>query len=215
MRGRFIKYWICYYVKVAISNTNSFKWISCWIFMITYNDLYEALRKERYSDDLQLLNKSFMSEVSEYLSEKKKFSDKDDDMFSDVVLKSKKKLENAMAIFKELLLRRRKKILNLAFVASETGISKKDFDNLLEFEKQLFEDIVKSLERADKNMSDSMVGGKTESNFTLVRFVDRVEEFVNMNGDSTGPFEKGEVANLDKEIVSILVSDKKAEILEE
>ena len=32
-------------------------------------------------------------------------------MFSDLVLKGKKKLENAMAIFKELLLRRRKKIL--------------------------------------------------------------------------------------------------------
>jgi len=183
--------------------------------MITYNDLYEALRKERYSDDLQLLSKSFMSEVSEYLSEKKKFSDKDDDMFSDVVLKSKKKLENAMAIFKELLLRRRKKILNLAFVASETGISKKDFENLLEFEKQLFEDIVKSLEKADKNMSDSMIEGKVESNLTLVRFVDRVDEFLDLEGESAGPYEKGEIANLNKEIVQILVQDKKVEVLEE
>lgn len=184
--------------------------------MIAYNDLYEALRKERYSDDLQLLSKSFMSEVSEYLSEKKKFSDKDDDMFSDVVLKSKKKLENAMAIFKELLLRRRKKILNLAFVASETGISKKDFDNLLGFEKELFEDIVKSLEKADKNMGSSMtVGSKAESNFTLVRFIDKVEEFVNLDGETTGPFEKGEVANLNKEVAQILVQDKKIEVLEE
>ena len=183
--------------------------------MITYNDLYEALRKERYADDLQLLNKKFMQEVSEYLSEKKKFSDKDDDMFSDVVLKSKKKLENAMAIFKELLLRRRKKVLNLAFVASETGISKKDFENLLEFEKELFEDIVKSLERADKNMTSSMNDNKVESGYKLVRFLDKVDEFLNGEGEGTGPFEKGEIANLDKDVVQILVSDNKVEILEE
>jgi DNA replication initiation complex subunit (GINS family) len=183
--------------------------------MITYNDLYEALRKERYSDDLQLLKKTFLPEVSEYFSEKKKFSDKEDDMFSDVVLKSKKKLENAMSIFKELLLRRRKKILNLAFVASETGISKKDFENLLDFEKELFEDIVKSLEKADKNLSDSMAGGRTESKFRLVKFTDRVEEFLNLEGESLGPFNKGEVANIDKEVVEILVQDKKVELLED
>ena len=183
--------------------------------MIAYNDLYEALRKERYSDDLQLLKKTFLGEVSEYFSEKKKFSEKEDDMFSDVVLKSKKRLENAMALFKELMLRRRKKVLNLAFVASETGISKKDFENLLDFEKELFEDIVKSLEKADKNLNNSMTGGHQESHFKLVKFISRVDEFLDLDGETLGPFSQGEVANLDNEIVNILVQDKKVEILEE
>lgn len=184
--------------------------------MITYNDLYEALRKERYSDELQLLNKSLLKDVSEYFNEKKKFSDSDEDLFSDVVLKSKKKLENAMAIFKELLLRRRKKILNLAFVASETGISKKDFENLLEFEKKLFEEIVKSLERADEDLQGEMIGGeKVEDKYKLVRFLDRTDEFMDLNGESVGPFEKGEIANLDKEVAQILVVDKKIELIDE
>ena len=77
--------------------------------MVTYNDLYEYLRKERYSEELQALPKKFINEVFEYFGEKKKFSDKSDDMFSDVVMKTKKKLENSMAIFKELLTRRKKK----------------------------------------------------------------------------------------------------------
>jgi DNA replication initiation complex subunit (GINS family) len=136
-------------------------------------------------------------------------------MFSDVSLKSKKKLENAMSLFKELLLRRRKKILNLSFVASETGISKKDFENLLEFEKNLFEDIVKSLEKADSNLSDSMTGGKIESRYKLVKFNNHVDEFLDLEGESVGPFDKGEVANLDKEIVEILVADKKVDVLEQ
>lgn len=186
--------------------------------MITYNDLYEALRKERYSDDLQPLTKGFLKEVFEYLEDKKNFSDKEDSngLFSDIALKSKKKLENSMAIFKELLLRRRKKILNLAFVASETGISKKDFENLLDFEKDLFEDIVKSLEKADSNLSGEMEGSEEiESKYKLVKFVDGVDQFLDLDGEAIGPFQKGEVANLDKEIVQILIQDKKVEVIEE
>ncbi|VVB80492.1 Uncharacterised protein [uncultured archaeon] len=186
--------------------------------MITYNDLYESLRKERYSDDLQLLSKSFLHEVSEYLEDKKNFSEKGDSngLFSDMALKNKKKLENSMAIFKELLLRRRKKILNLAFVASETGISKKDFENLLDFEKELFEDIVKSLEKADGNLSGEMQGGVVEeSKYQLVKFTDKVEQFLDLDGESIGPFQKGEIANLDRDIVQILAQDKKVEVIED
>lgn len=183
--------------------------------MVTYNDLYEALRKERYSDELQPLKSSFVSEASEYFTEKRKFSNKDDDIFSDVFLKSKKKLENAMALFRELLLRRRRKILNLAFVASETGISKRDFENLLLFEKELFEEIVKSFERADKNLSDAMVCKSAVSSFKLVRFTGEVEEFLDLEGETRGPFKEGEVANLTSEIVEILIRDKKVEVLEE
>ena len=44
-----------------------------------------------------------------------------------------------IAIFKELGLRRKKKLLELAFVSAETGISKRDFENLMPFEKETFE----------------------------------------------------------------------------
>ena len=62
-------------------------------------------------------------------------------MFSDMIIKTKKQLENAVSIFKELLLRRRKKLLTLVFVAAETGISKRDFENMLAVEKECFEEI--------------------------------------------------------------------------
>ena len=182
--------------------------------MVTYNDLYEYLRKERYSEELQALPKKFINEVFEYFGEKKKFSDKSDDMFSDVVMKTKKKLENSMAIFKELLTRRKKKILNLAFVASETGISKKDFENLLGFEKDLFEDVVRGLEKAEKNLSNAMSGEKQENKYQLIRFLEDVEEFLGLDGESIGPFTKGEIANLEKEIVGILSKDKRVEVIE-
>ncbi len=184
--------------------------------MVTYNDLYDALRKERYSEELQVLPKNFVKEVKKYFEEKKSASEKEEDLFSDITIKTKKKLENAISIFRELMVRRRKKILNLAFVASETGISKKDFENLLGFEKDLLESIVKSLEKAEKNLSEEMSGGgESEQKYKLVRFLEDVDGFLGMDGEEVGPFEKGEVANLEREIVDILAGDRRVEVIEE
>ena len=58
--------------------------------MITYQDIYEAAKKERYSESLQPIPKSFVKEVSVYLKEKREASNKEGDVFSDVLLKTKK-----------------------------------------------------------------------------------------------------------------------------
>ena len=80
---------------------NGFKFILFFFDMITYNDLYETLRKERYSEQLQPLTKKFISGVSSYIVEKKKLASQGGDFFSDEVAKVKKQLENANSIFKE------------------------------------------------------------------------------------------------------------------
>jgi DNA replication initiation complex subunit (GINS family) len=184
--------------------------------MITYSELYEALRKEKFNEQLQILPRNFISDVSEYFTDKKNFSEKEEELFSDLANKNKKKLENAIAIFKELMLRRRKKILNLAFIASETGISKKDFENMIDFERELFEEVVKSLEKADQGLNGMMNGKKEIKRVNvLVRFLEEVPVFVDIEGNDLGPFEKGEVANIDREISEILKSDKKIEVIED
>ncbi len=183
--------------------------------MITYNDIYEAARKERYSTQLQPIPKNFVEEVSNYLKEKKEIASKQDDDFSDVILKTKKQLENAITLFKELMLRRRKKILNLVLIAAETGISKQDFENMLRFEKELFEDFMKCIDSSDKKVSGILNGGKIEKTKNqLVVFIEAVDEFMDLEGGKMGPFEKGQVANIPKEIAKILVEDNKAESIE-
>ena len=184
--------------------------------MITYNDIYEAARKERYSEQLQKLAKNFIIEISNYLKEKKEMASKKDDDFSDVIVKTKKQLENAMTLFKELILRRRKKILNLVLIAAETGISKQDFENMLDFEKDLFEDLMESLNSSDKKLNATIEGEKKEDKKnTLIIFKTDVEGFVGLDGEKMGGFEKGQIANIPKEIAKILIDDKKAEVVEE
>ena len=185
--------------------------------MITYNELYDALRKERYSEQLQQIPKNFVKEVAAYLKDKKELAEKKDDDFSDAILKTKKQFENSIAIFKELMLRRKKKILDLAFVGAETGISKRDFENMLLVEKECFDGIMKSLEREDKKINEMLKGSDEEGKQKnkMVVFIDDTDEFLDLEGNKLGPFKKGDVANIAEEVANILIIDKKAEGINE
>jgi len=183
--------------------------------MITYNDIYEHARKERYSTQLQKLPKNFIANFAEYLREKREATAKEDDVFSDNSIKIKKQLENAITLFKELTLRRRRKILDLVLVATETGISKQDFENMLDFEKTLFEEIMSCIDKSDKKLNESL-NGKNEAlqKNEMISFKEEVGELVGFNGEKIGPFEKGQIANIPNDIAKILVEDGKAEIIE-
>jgi DNA replication initiation complex subunit (GINS family) len=181
--------------------------------MIAYNNIYEASRKERYSEQLQELPKNFVEEVANYLKEKKESTMREDD-FSESSVKTKKQLENAITLFKELMIRRKKKILNLILIVAETGVSKRDFDNMLEFEKKLFEELMKCIDISDKDLNESLniKNGKeiVEEKNVKVVFSEDVDEFLGMDGEKLGPFKKGEEAKLPKEIAKILLESGKA-----
>jgi hypothetical protein len=184
--------------------------------MIGYNELYEILRKEKYGENLQPLSKKFISEFSEMLKEKKEASSLNTDLFSDAVLKSKKQLENSIGLFKEVILRRKKKLLNLAFIATETGIMKRDYENMLDIEKEMFEKLVKAFEEEDKQIANTLNNReeKIDSN-KMVIFKKEVEQFVDQKGNLVGPFKSGELANLNVEISKILVEEEKAQFVDE
>jgi len=184
--------------------------------MITYNDLYDALRKERYSEQLQPLQKDFVKEVSAYLKDRENLIGKNSDLFSDEAQKNKKQLENAIAIFKELILRRKKKLLELAFISAETGISKRDFENMLHFEKESFEKIMKAINEGDKKVEKMLSGIDEESleKNKLIIFKNDTEEFLDLEGNKLGPFKKGDIVNLAQEIANILIVDNKADAVD-
>jgi DNA replication initiation complex subunit (GINS family) len=185
--------------------------------MITYNDIYEAARKERYSEQLQPIPKNFVLEVAKYLKDKKEIASKNSADFSDVIIKTKKQLENAITLFKELVIRRRKKILSLVLVATETGISKQDFENMLAIEKELFEELMSCMDISDKKLNGILNENpeQVEKVNELILFIDNVDEFLGLEGEKMGPYSKGDIANLPKEIAKILSDGGKVEIITE
>ncbi len=182
--------------------------------MITYQDIYDLLRKEKYSEEIQPLPKSFFKEAATYINDKKEIIAKEHDMFSEAILKTKKQLDNTIELIKELILRRKKKILNLAFIASETGISKKDFDNMLPYEKELFQIVTHQLEKTGKDINNILNGNEEkELKNRLLKFKANVKSFLDAEGNVFGPFKEDEIANLPAEIAQILIQDGKAEAI--
>lgn len=186
--------------------------------MISYTDLYEILRKEKYSETMQPLPKNFLIEVALFIQEMRDQATQEENSFMDGNVKSKKQLENSIALFKELILRRKKKILNLAFVATETGIMKRDFETMMNFERGLFEKFIKAFEDSDKELS-STLHGKKETNggpsHKMILFTHAVEQFVDMSGKTVGPYGVGSLANIDSEVAAVLVSGGKASYVDE
>ena len=83
---------------------------------------------------------------------------------------------------------------------------------MLDFEKELFDELMKSVENSDKKISE-MVNNKNSNGGEMITFKESVGEFLDLNGDKMGGFEKGETVIIPKEIAKILVDDGKAELV--
>ncbi|MDP1695384.1 MAG: hypothetical protein Q8L29_00520 [archaeon] len=185
--------------------------------MITYNEVYDIVRKEKYNEVLQQLPKNFLEDVSVFLKEQRDLAMNESDFFAESSIKAKKQLENSISLFRELMRLRKKKILNLTFVATETGIMKRDFENLLSFEKEIFDILVKSFEENNKELTN-LINGKKEqekSKYKMVIFNQNIEQFVDMFGNITGPYSAGQLVNLNSEVAELFVSSKKADFADE
>ncbi len=178
--------------------------------MITYNEIYTILRQEKYNETLQKLPKNFLEEIKAYIEEKKKSLEKEG-AFDEALKKLKKQFENAQSLINELFAIRQKKILNLASLAKISGIAKSDIDAMLPEERELFHTVVNKLKHTEEKIRNKISEGKKDlKNNCLIRFKSDVEAFLDGEGNQLGPFKKGDLANLPKEIADILIADKKA-----
>jgi len=74
---------------------------------------------------------------------------------------------------------------------------------------------MKCIDSSDKKVGEILNGGKQEDTKNkLVVFIENVEEFMDLEGRKMGPFEKGQIANIPREIAKILIDDGKAEVVE-
>lgn len=117
---------------------------------ITYETLYELLRREKSRDELQPLDAGFLPDVLNYLKDKQRMLDdaeRKQDMFSlDEREKTQVQLVNIRKIVRELYERREKKILEMAINKSRTKSNLIDTTPLLVHERYLFDSIVSTLD---------------------------------------------------------------------
>lgn len=124
--------------------------------VFTYETLYELLRRERDKEELQEINEKFYEEALSYLKEKQELYDetlKKDDLFSiserDAL---NKQLNNIRDLLKKFYDKRERKIIDMALNAVKINRKVIDTEPLLEPEKAMYEDLLKSLEHYRKNV---------------------------------------------------------------
>jgi len=186
---------------------------------ITFETLYDLLRREKGKEELQKLEPGFYREVVEYLQEKNRLLEKkstDDDLFS---VGEKDKLEaelrNIKRILKEIYDKREKKIIEMALNKSRTGSNIIDTSALLEEEKKIYNNLVEIFDKFRVSIlfnifkgqspvlpQDQPVEAKPEprqeqpqeedtENKTKIRIISPIPKFISPDLKVYGPFELG------------------------
>jgi DNA replication initiation complex subunit (GINS family) len=128
---------------------------------ITYETLFELLRREKTRKELQKLDSEFFQDVINYITEKKNafdlLKDKTDLFAAEEKLKAEKQLQNTKKIIKELYERREKKIISIAIDSSKTFSTVIDTSAMLNEEKTFFESVLNILNRFRKELLFSIL----------------------------------------------------------
>lgn len=126
---------------------------------ITYEALFDILRKERSLNELQPLNEDFWSHVVGYIKDRNEQA-KTSKGLSETE-KMRLQLMNVKRIVKDIYERREKKILNLALNVVKTESSSfVDTQTMLDIEKELFREILAMLKSYKEGIVSRVFIGK-------------------------------------------------------
>ena len=192
---------------------------------ITYDTLFEILRREKDRKDLQELDPNFFINVSAYFKDKKEILDKIDDYSEEEADRIKTQIQNAKRLVREIYNTREKKIVEKAIIKARTKSDIITTENMLDEEKELFSRLVELLSTVRESVLNKLLKGKMvklkkakpqeKNNRILVRFLAQIPEFVGIDGETYGPFNPDEIAVLPEKIANILINTEKAEQIKE
>ena len=192
--------------------------------IITYEVLYDILRRERIKQELQKLDQILFNDINKYVREKKSILDdlkaKSSIFAQKEVEKTEKQLINIKKIVKEIYDKRESKITQLALIAAKTT-KIQDESNLLPEERLLFENLVKFLKNyrddilnrlLEEDLKPKVIKSDQES-IKLVRITQPIPKFIGDDLNEYGPFEEEYIASLPIRIAELLIKNNRAEEL--
>ena len=126
---------------------------------ITYETLFDLLRREKNREELQALERDFYEQVLAYLKEKESIlaRKEDNSYFSSEKEKLKIQFQNIRRLVKELYEKREKKIINIALVKARTGSDVIDTSPMLPCELEVFDDLVALFSKYKASILDSII----------------------------------------------------------
>lgn len=200
--------------------------------LITYENLYDLLRREKMRPELQKLSENFFAEVLEYLNNKKAILDsqqKKESIFASAeVEKTRTQMRNIQKILKDLYEKRESKILQQALISSRNSGSH-DTSGMLPEEQVMFRSLLEQLNLYRggillnvlqcslpdvKKPKDLKTGSEKEDSNTLkIQIISDMPEFVGPDLNAYGPFKKDDTKELPADVAEHLINNKQGLVI--
>jgi DNA replication factor GINS len=201
---------------------------------ITYETLYEILRREKNRAELQELDELFYQKLVTYIKEKYEIlrsQEQKDSIFTTIeVQKTRKQIENIQKITKELYEKRESKIIQIALINSRTKSSTNDKKFMLNLEKNVYDKVIQNLDKFRVEILHNVILGKLIET-TIVKnepkdlkkvenpknqakevvFKQKMSKFVGTDLNNYGPYEKGDIAQLPEDVTTLLIKKNQVE----
>ena len=194
---------------------------------ITYEVLFDILRREKDNNELQGLEDSFYDEVAEYLEEKRdtvQSSRTSAYTPSSEYEKQKIQLRNIVRTVKEIYNIRERKIVALARSKARSEASLIDTTKLLVDEQPLFDDSVELFRKQRKEVLEDALGKKpirskeqpkapdNEDAVSAIILKD-LPKFLGPDKKVYGPFEEGSDVEIPQSVAELLERKGRAELV--
>ncbi|MCC5994437.1 MAG: hypothetical protein LM587_02510 [Candidatus Aenigmarchaeota archaeon] len=162
--------------------------------VISFEFLRKILNEERKSQNLTKLPDNFYENVKVYLEEKRKaVRERKDEI----------ELRNIERIVENIFNLRERKIVNFAIMSVRAGVQP---SNLTEDEKIFFNRLVEILKERRTLVEKIKSNEEKKELEILVVFKQDFPAFVGIDGQTYGPFKKGDIAKLPEENRKMLVA---------
>jgi len=191
--------------------------------IITYDSIYETLRKEKYEPEIQKLPETFYNDVINYLKEKQAIVEtqkSQQSIFSDETVKTERQIQNIKRLLKEIYERRENKIA----LFSSRSEAQPEISNLLPEEQEFFRSINNNLTLYRKGIMENLlqlrypkiskpkdIKTEEEEITKLVRFLSPVPKFMGEDLNIYGPFYADDIASLPIKAASVLIKTKRVQ----
>ena len=202
----------------------------------TYEDIYELLRGEKYSTDLQQITPELLKKICLYFELKQELMQKQKE--SALFEKSsrdqlKPEIENATRALRDLYERREKKIINRAIFTARSDFKIKDTTNFLPAEEKMYLCMIDILREANDSFFNAIKNANTAKTaeepaietsmpilvasepsiaFKEVKILQSVPQLVGTDLKSYGPYRETEVVKIPEEIANLLLTQGKASV---
>ncbi len=204
--------------------------------VLTYETLYELLRKEKSREELQKLDESFFKDTLNYFREKQQAYD-DNLTKNDIFSQSERdklhiQLANIRKILKDLYDIRERKIINMAINKSRTHSNIVDTQNLLQQEQAMFESLHSVLSQYRTGILHRMLELREPDILPIVlplpgeeqkeeiqelpngmkkiKCIEIIDTFFGEELEQYGPYKQDEEISLPEQLADILISQGKA-----